>query len=852
MLLSVAITVSGSFVGIALLQWLSTRQLQRALAQARASNLGLRDYRDHLEELVQERTSALEMANAELQHEIVERRQAEEALRKARNELEHRVRERTAELETTNTQLLWEIAERVQVEEALRKRAAQLAVVNQVARKVASILEPERLLPEIAAAIQQGFGYYNVILLQVDESTGTLGEQALAGGFEDMAPPDYPQAVGEGIIGWTAERGQSLLVNDVSQDPRYIVGFSAEVPTRSELCVPIKLAGRVVGVLDVQDTELNAFHETDLVAMETLADQIAVAVENARLFEAERTQLRLAQTLHEVGALLTTRMSLDEVFEQVFDLLAQVVDYDSVSVQVPDQHDRLYIAAWRGYPDIEAANRLVCCFDVRTMHERWGGQSVVVLPDTLADERWIVAPGVEYIRSWIRADLLVKGRSIGSLNLESVTPDAYDAAAGETVAAFANQAAVAIENARLYDQAQHEIAERMQAEEALQRRNSELELLNRAGQALISTLDQGQVLTTVLGEVRQLLDVVACSIWLRDPETDELVCQQATGPRSEMVHGWRLAPGEGFAGWVVRHGESLIVPDAQADERYFEGVDEQTGLGLRSILAVPLRVKGDVIGVLEVLDTRVNRFRPIELMLVESLSTTAAVAIDNARLYEQARRDAETRATLLREVNHRVKNNLTGIIGLLYTARDRARVEDRETYRSTMNALIDRVRGLAAVHSMLSASEWTPLRLSDLANHVIRAALRAQPRDKRVSVDVRPSPVRVTPDEAHNLALVINELAINAVKYALRERDRACITFQIALDSNTIRFEFRDDGPGYPENVLRLECHSVGFDLIQRIVRRGLGGELSLYNDDGAVAVIEVKAGLGLEGEGSE
>ena len=550
--------------------------------------------------------------------------------------------------------------------EAEQKRAAQLAVVNQVARKAVSILEPDQLLQEIVTAIQQGFGYHNVVLLQLDETADELGGQAIAGGFEGVAPPDYRQAAGVGIIGWTAQTGRPLLVNDVSQDPRYIVGFLEEVPTKSELCVPLKLADQIVGVLDVQDTQLNAFDETDLMAMETLADQIAVAIGNARLFQSEREQRKLAEALAEAAAVVS------------------------------------------------------------------------------------------------------------------------------------------------------------------------------------STLDIDQVLVTVLEEMRRLMGVTASSIWLVDPETGELICQQVIGPQSKAVRGWRLEPGQGIAGWVAQTGESLIVPDTWADERHFKGVDQQTNLPLRSILTVPLLVRRGVIGVLQVVDTEVNRFQPTDLVLVESLATAAAIAIENARLYEQARRDAETKSVLLREVNHRVKNNLSAIIGLLYAERRRARTEDRAAYEFMMQDLINRVQGLTTVHDMLSASGWAPLSLSDLTMRLIQSALQMLPRGKRVSVDVTPSPIRVTPDQAHNLALVINELATNTVKYTLHERHAAQITVSIGLDDDagtrTVLFEFRDDGPGYPEEILRLERHSVGLDLMQNIVRKSLRGELSLHNERGAVAVIRFEA----------
>jgi len=281
-----------------------------------------------------------------------------------------------------------------------------------------------------------------------------------------------------------------------------------------------------------------------------------------------------------------------------------------------------------------------------------------------------------------------------------------------------------------------------------------------------------------------------------------------------------------------------MVPDTRADERHFKDVDRQTGLALRSILGVPLRVKEDVIGVLQVVDTEVDRFSPTDLTLLEPLAASAAIAIENAQLYEQARQDAETRAVLLREINHRVKNNLTAIIGLLYAERRHAGVENRRTYQAIMKDLVNRVQGLATVHSLLSASEWAPLRLGELAAQIIHSSLKALPRDKRVSVEVTLSPVRVTPRQAHDLALVINELATNTVKHALQERDTGRITVRIALEDDTVLFEFRDDGPGYPEEVLQLERYIVGFNLIRTLVRDGLRGKLTLHNDHGAVSII--------------
>jgi two-component system NtrC family sensor kinase len=190
-----------------------------------------------------------------------------------------------------------------------------------------------------------------------------------------------------------------------------------------------------------------------------------------------------------------------------------------------------------------------------------------------------------------------------------------------------------------------DVTDRKRMERAMQQRRRELELLNGAGQALNASLDLDQVLSTTLDRACDLMEVFACSVWLIDPETGDLVCRCATGPHTSVVEGWRVAPGEGVVGWVAQSGESLVVADMQAEERHFRDVEQQTGLMLRSAVSVPLRLKENVIGTLQVLDPEVGRFRPTDLMLVESLASSAAIALENARLYE----DLQQRMKELRE-----------------------------------------------------------------------------------------------------------------------------------------------------------------------------------------------------------
>jgi PAS domain S-box-containing protein len=290
------------------------------------------------------------------------------------------------------------------------------------------------------------------------------------------------------------ETKRPLLIGSVTQDPRWrkpmeISGLSPELEQiHSWMGVPLLIQDRVIGMLTVDKTEPNFYQSQDAELALAFASHAAVAIENARLLESERAQFRLSRTLQQVGALLTTRMSLDEVLEQLFDLLAQVLAYDSVSIQLIGKKGDMELAAERGLPSRSVASRMVLSIASQSLEERWGEERVIVLPDTAADSRWVTGVGVDYIRSWIGAALVVREQVLGVLNVDSATVNAFDEATGETVAAFANQAAVAIENARLYEQAQHEIAERMRTERETAERHMYLAgVMSSAPDAIVTT-----------------------------------------------------------------------------------------------------------------------------------------------------------------------------------------------------------------------------------------------------------------------------------------------------------------------------------------------------------------------------
>jgi len=206
-----------------------------------------------------------------------------------------------------------------------------------------------------------------------------------------------------------------------------------------------------------------------------------------------------------------------------------------------------------------------------------------------------------------------------------------------------NQSGTNQSNILIVDDTPDNLTERKRAEEALQHRNRELLLLNRVSQMFSSSLELDHILEIVLGEVQRFLDAVSISFWSIVPGTDELICLQAKGPGSENLLHWRLAMDKGITGWAAKHSESVLVADTCADERYFKDIDQQIGLIVRSVLSIPLRAQGKVIGVLNLADPRVDHFTQNDLILLEPISAAAAIAIENTRLYTKTQQEIADR-----------------------------------------------------------------------------------------------------------------------------------------------------------------------------------------------------------------
>lgn len=485
---------------------------------------------------------------------------------------------------------------------------------------------------------------------------------------------------------------------------------------------------------------------------------------------------------------------------------------------------------------------------------------------------------------------------LGALSLYCRVTDHFTPERLQELQSFANLAAMALQKATLYEQVQRhaeeleqrvsrrtvelteanqalqlEIAERKRTEEDRTRFTDQLRIAAEVSTRLAAILDIEDLLSNVVALLQSRFKLYHVHVYLLDESGNTLVVRVGSGKIGKILrkqmHAIPLNRKQSLVARAARLQQTLVVGDVHADPYFMRN---PLLPDTYSEVAVPLIAGDKTLGVLDLQDNRLNRFTQFDLDTFSALAGQIAIAVQNAHLFEeqkrveealresearyrnlalenahlleQARQDAETKAVLLKEVNHRVKNNLAAIVGMLYIERRHIGIEAQATYQSIMKALINRIEGLATVHHLLSSFEWAPIPLTQLAEQIIASSLQALPSDKYIHVDIAPSSLHISPKQANSLAMVINELTTNAIKHALIDRDSAKITISMAKEGQNILFEFKDNGPGFSERALCLEYQNIGMYLIQNIVRKDLRGEVSLKNSPGATISIHFPA----------
>ncbi len=426
----------------------------------------------------------LRQVNIELERKVEERTRE---LEKAFSKVEERVEERTSELKR-------EVAERKRAEEALIERAARLELIAQVGQRTTAILGLNELIYQAVELIQETFEYHRVTILLVE------GDRLV---LRAAAPPSLREYIGrirlrigeEGITGWVAAEGEPLLVPDVNAEPRYYSVIEKDHPN-SELAVPLKIKGRIIGVLDSQSMELNGFSERDVFTLQTIADQLAIAIENVGLYEETRKRAERLTVLNRIARAVGTTLNLDDLMEIVYEEVSAIFQTDAFLIALYDKASNeldFRVLMDRGVREPLTRKPLgdgltsLVILEKRPLFFKDLEKEKDRLPST---ELWGT---MELPRSWLGAPMKIGEKITGVICVQAYQPDVYSEEELLLLSTISDQIAVAVENARLYETAQEELAERKRAEEVLQESEEKFRSFTEQSPNMIFINSRGRV-----------------------------------------------------------------------------------------------------------------------------------------------------------------------------------------------------------------------------------------------------------------------------------------------------------------------------------------------------------------------
>ena len=342
-----------------------------------------------------------------------------------------------------------DIGEQARAEAALAQRAREMAALYETTLEISAQRDLETLLKAIVerAAGLLGTSMGGIYLVQPDSE-----DLVLVVGHK-MPPRSVGTVLGpgEGLSGRIAQSGEPMIVTDYRHWEGRAKVYEGE-PFRRVLGVPMKIGERVIGVINLTDDRQTEPFGPDEVRLAGLfADQAAIAIENARLLQAEREQRELAEALRQATASVSSSLDLDQIMDQILAQVDRVIPSDAVNICLIDG-DLARIERGRGYEAFgtEVEGLILPLEQTPSLRRMQETGRPVVIPDTSSYPGWLKAAGMAWVRSYAAAPIRVRDRIIGFLNVDSATPGFFDRAHADRLSAFADQASLALANAELF------------------------------------------------------------------------------------------------------------------------------------------------------------------------------------------------------------------------------------------------------------------------------------------------------------------------------------------------------------------------------------------------------------------
>jgi GAF domain-containing protein len=680
------------------------------------------------------------------------------------------------------------------------------------------------------------------------------------------------------IVGRTLLEGRTVHVHDIQADPEYnLSGLISIGDYRTTLGVPLLREGTPIGVLFLTRTKVEPFSQQQVDLVTTFADQAVIAIENVRLFDEVQARTReLSESLESqtatgevLNVISRSPTQLQPVLDAIVNTAARMctAEYSYIAkyednvlryvahVRVSDEHLRFLADPIR--VDRGAVIGRVA-LEKRTVH----------VPDVLADSEFdrLEWQKVGKQRTVLGVPLLREGTLIGVIILARTSVAPFTKRQIELVTTFADQAVIAIENARLFDEVQARTRELTQSVE-------ELRALGQVTQAVNSTVDLETVLTTIVAKATQLSSTEAGAIYVFDDADQEFRLRATYGLDDAIVVQLRdshIRIGETAMSDAVEQRTPIQIPDIQNDPS--AALDVIVRAGFRALLLVPLLSTEGTVGALVVRRKQPGEFPKSTVELLQTFAAQSVLAIQNARLFSeiedksrQLAEASEHKSQFLASMSHELRTPLNAIIGLtemMVTNAARFGTEKALEPLRRVNAagthllsLINEVLDLSKIEAGKLELNPEPVNLARLIDEVIGTAGQlAEKNHNRLIVEAQEDLGALTADSMRLKQILLNLLS-NACKFT-KEGEVALRVRKVVDGRDWVELAVADTGIGLTaeqqaklfqeftqaDSLTARRYGGTGLGLaLSRKLARMMGGDVTVTSEPGKGSVFTVR-----------
>lgn len=542
--------------------------------------------------------------------------------------------------------------------------------------------------------------------------------------------------------------------------------------------------------------------------------------------------------LHRIISAANSTLDLDSSLQTVVETVAQVVGVEVCSIYIYDKHrDELILRATRGL-DQAAVGQVV----TRIGEGATGWAARVGRPVAIRDgmsepdsERFALEPqlGNEPFHSILAVPIVLfsaerfqfsADKLQGVINIQTRAPRDFTQEEINFVEVAAGELAFFIANAQLYQQ----------TDVRLQNKVRELTTLQQVSKRIAEQLGLREVLNLIAEKAVELAKADRADIFQFGEQGEPLLVASYGWPPRDDASEKDDALHQ-FIGQLVKGNRAIAILDAHQDMRFPELSRLATQGQFHSLLCMPLQAREHMIGSICLYTREPHHFDYEETRLLSTFADEAAIAIENARLYQESRRALAVKSAMLQEMHHRVRNNLQTISALL--AMQLRRLDPASEGARALRESAARIQSIAGVHNLLCHEDVGTTTIEAVAHQVVDSATASLvTAEQPVQFAVIGDTIHVGSREATVLALVINELISNALRHGLPHGGGRVEIESSLIEENLVQIEVRDDGPMHASHAPREQetPHSgLGLQIIETLVRDDMGGTFTLLRTPG-------------------